>query len=542
MQAFTTAIADQDNAEFFFAPRVYTVDNPAAAAPQPIFRQVALWFNKSDGSIYYQQFGELAAEFDSDGTGADFIDSGHSLGSGDTSTNFFRTWSQNVITWNDDIYMTGLHYNGFSGGSGAGVGGAWQTQSGAIGSPSLPIRYDAQDISFTRPLVHDLDGDTTGFPRARTCVAYHDRIFAANVHKTGSYRYPSRLYWSNAGTAETWGTNSWIGINTDDGQEITAIVPFGEQMLIFKNNSTYTLVGTDEDTFALYPIDVRIGTEGTYAATAAGGVAYFFDTNTCTIWSYDGARFNDVGEPISAYVRANLNYNATFKIVVQVFGHYLWFSYPKTDGSPTQTDENTETLVFDMQRNAWTRWTFGIVPSICARYSDYIATGGAGAVTPGNSNPYFVVDDASNDSYVAIGYMGSTNTDAATVWTDFGANYSFEFRTAWFSPDNGNNRNRIRRFGSLAAENSNDLTVALYRDFINTAWQTFVFDPLAETENILEYHLQQSIVDVNGMFNWLACKVTASHADEAQVNALMYSWSRRGGQRGDMGGTGYDAV
>lgn len=535
---FTDAVTDLDNIEFFFAPRVYTVDDTGAAAPQPIFRQICFVFNTSDGSIYYEPFGDLALDF-AGGTDNNLVDSGHSLGNaGSGSSNYFRIWPINVITWNDDIYMTCLRYNGFSGGSGA--GGTWQTQSGggSPSSPSLPLRYDAQDNTFHRPAVHDLDGDTSGFPRARTAMAYHDRIFAANVHKAGVYRYPSRIYWSNAGTAETWETNSFIEVGADDGTEIVAIIPFGEQIMIFKNSSVWALVGTDEDTFALYPLDKRMGAEGTYCVTAAAGKCWFFDIVTCSVWQYDGANFENIGLPVADHIRHNINFNASSKAVLQIFGDYVWFSYPVADASPTQGDENTETLVWDTKVNAWTRWSFGIVPSVNNRFSDFTVQEPDGVVE-GDANPYFVSNASAEDDHIMKGFMGNVSPDADVVWTDNGTNFEFQFRTFWFSPDIGGSRNRLRRVEVNAAEISDQIDIALYRDFLNSVWTSLSFDPLAHSGDILEYHFQQSSADKLGMFNWLMAELSATHSNEVKVNNVSYQVSSRAAPRGDVGGTGY---
>ena len=123
---FTDAVTDLDQAEFFFAPRVYTDDGGGASA-QPLFTQEVFVFEASDGSIYTTTFGQLQKEFETGGAGTDLTDTGQSLGNAGTgSSNYFRIWPINVITWQDNIYFTSLRFNGFSGGSGA--GGTWRTR------------------------------------------------------------------------------------------------------------------------------------------------------------------------------------------------------------------------------------------------------------------------------------------------------------------------------------------------------------------------------------------------------------------------------
>ena len=98
----------------------------------------------------------------------------------------------------------------------------------------------------------------------------------------------------------------------------------------------------------------------------------------------------------------------------------------------------------------------------------------------------------------------------------------------------------MRRLELLVAQLSDSMTVDLYRDFINSAWTSFSFDALADTSpDLLEYHMQQSSVDVTGLFNWMAVHVSSTSANEEQVNSIGVRYSFRPSPRGDVGGSAY---
>lgn len=523
--------------EFVFAPRVFT-DTGSPAEPE--MAQVLMMFNASDGSLYYGNFGEAYKEYDAPGTGTDPTDSGHSPGEVNASdTDYFRAWPLSTLQYGQYVYVTSLRKDGFSGGSGA--GGAWETENATANSASLPIRYDADADTFSRPTVHPLNGAATGFPRARSAIVKYNRVFAANVHSEGVFRYPSRVYWSDAGTAETFGTNSWIGVSSDDGDEITSLVPFGEQILIFKNNSVWGLTGTDEDTFSLYQLEGANGCEATYGATAAGGVAYFFSHRDATIYEYDGADLTDIGQPISEWLRRQLNFNATSKVVLQVVNDQLWLSFPNgTFNTGNVTDRNAEILCFDLRHRAWTRWLdWGLVPTIIRRDSDYKTTQAGGAFYPGDENPYFAANGAlgAYDGDLLRGWMGTSHDTAGALWSDDGSAVRAEVHTAWLNP--GTDRHRMRRATTYHGATSGSTTIDIYKDFIT--WEeahTYSYDPAAHTDTVAAFANQEQGMDD---FIWTRLKFRLRNDDTErwELNGIDARISTRPHPRGAVMGTQY---
>lgn len=493
----TNDVTDMDTAAMCFLQRVFT-----SSGEHPNFTQRALYFNEDDYELYTQTMGELLEE-DEFGTGTDLVDTGHSMGEFPvpTAVNYFRCWSLQAVTYGDDIYITGLRFGGTS--SNGTVDETDDATSGAS-APSKPIKFDVQAGTFSRPSVHSLAGGTTGFPAARACIVKYDRVFAANLYKKSVYRYPSRLYWSEAGTSETFDENNFIDVSADDGNEVTSLLSFGEQILIFKNTSVWSLIGTDEDTFALYNLDNNLGCEATFGAVASAGLAYFFDYRT-GVWTYDGAKFENISAPINNFLLSVINREAAFKSVMHVHDERIFLSIPISEFDTGPEDHCTRTFMYDAKLKVWTQWDIGWVPYPSEYFTDYNVTG----VGVSNDGRFYAagLDDKVGifkheeaDDYSDGGDHGDTATAIAA-----------NFETTWWNPGETGDAHRIRRLEALVDTNSDAVAVAVYRDLKDTSsWGT---DSIVTTAGYDEWHEIEPDHDI-GLWTWLKIKFSNSTIDE----------------------------
>ena len=85
---------------------------------------------------------------------------------------------------------------------------------------------------------------------------HRNRCFAAGFASS-----PSRLYWSNLGTCDTWTTGTdYVDISPEDGDVITGIgEPFFDMLPIYKKYSTWALKGSTPGTFVLVNISKDTG-------------------------------------------------------------------------------------------------------------------------------------------------------------------------------------------------------------------------------------------------------------------------------------------
>ena len=117
---------------------------------------------------------------------------------------------------------------------------------------------------------------------ARHCAWVNSRMFVA---------VDSLLYWSKKGDPESFdSTFEGEPINKEDGQNIVALVGFGEDLLIFKEQSVHVLTGTTPESWRIFPLFTNIGAVSRWSIVEVGGVLYW--------WSHRGPmRWQGSGQP-----------------------------------------------------------------------------------------------------------------------------------------------------------------------------------------------------------------------------------------------------
>jgi len=368
--------------------------------------------------------------------------------------------------------------------------------------------------TWTRPIPHVLDGSATGFPSARCAVAEYDRIFVANIYKMSAYRYPSRIYWSEAGTAETFLAASFIEVGIDDGSEITQMLPLGDMILVFKNDKTYMLLGTDPDTFMLRNVSPTLGTRSSQGAVEHRGKAYFWD-QSAGLMSYDGANFVNVSEPVNDYINNVKTWNreADFKVNVQAVGDRIYVSLP---GGSDHTGKCELLYIWDTKLEVWTFHDYGI-PSDIRQYETDHSFSGVGLA--GSDDSYF----SSPDNEIGLFRLEGTVSEDELVAGS--ATVSASVTTGWMAPGEIGNRNRLRRLDILTTSSSeSDCDISLYRDFkASSAWQTGTFDPDGTLD---AWHEQDQGFDhVNQMWTWLLLKFVHDQGTALNASILGYQMS-----------------
>lgn len=130
------------------------------------------------------------------------------------------------------------------------------TSFSAIGSANLtkdaPMNFVQASNSlfgFNGTDVVDYDGTTvtknrSSIPLGKYGFWFHNYLFVAGV--SGN---PNRLYWSDLGTPTTFTNTNFIDINANDGDFITGINTLNDELIIFKNNSIWSITGYSGTTF-----------------------------------------------------------------------------------------------------------------------------------------------------------------------------------------------------------------------------------------------------------------------------------------------------
>lgn len=164
------------------------------------------------------------------------------------------------------------------------------------------------------------------FPRANLCKVHANKMFVANTFENGVH-YPNRLRWSHEGRPEDWYDADYIDI-TAGGYGIRAMEIVDGQLLIFKENAIYLLMGYDIENFQLVEISTIHGVEYPQQVAAGDGGVYFFDYPK-GLFFYSRNGIQDVFLRISPIIiDAQVNTTALDDITCSFIGQRLWLSMP----------------------------------------------------------------------------------------------------------------------------------------------------------------------------------------------------------------------
>lgn len=126
--------------------------------------------------------------------------------------------------------------------------------------------------TFNDNLASPDDGD---MPIAKTICGWQSYVWVANTYES-STQYGSRVRFSHPNRAEDWRTDDYIDIDVGrDGDQITALVPLSDRLLVFKNRSVHAITGYDADTFAVHFV-AEVGTPAQESVCQTEYGVYFF--------------------------------------------------------------------------------------------------------------------------------------------------------------------------------------------------------------------------------------------------------------------------
>ncbi len=246
----------------------------------------------------------------------------------------------------------------------SGPDGVWdnitEACSFAVGQDNLATFTVGQDtliiedgLNTTAPFEWTGTGNATdlaGSPPNATVVAFHKNMaFCA-----GRNTYPSTLYFSDLGDIENWttGLSGNVGVETNDGSIIRALVSVFDALYIFKDYSIFRLTGSDKDSFQLQKMVSGIGVTSPQAVSLIGN-QFFIITGQGNVYIYDGAvGLTLISSKIAGTLKTDLSYSryAYANSLTYDTDYYL-------SVSTASSGENDMVLMFDTFNMAWTKFS-----------------------------------------------------------------------------------------------------------------------------------------------------------------------------------------
>ena len=170
--------------------------------------------------------------------------------------------------------------------------------------------------------------------KGRFAILHKEKLFTVDADT------PSTLVWSNSTKPEDWPAVNYWDVKKGDGDEITCLVKFFGEMVVFKRRSIHSLRGTSLDDFRLDEMDTRIGCVGRRAAVADGLRVYFVADDG--LYEFNGMKATNISKALIPKLWATINKQHIHKAAVKAWGGLIWFALP--EGTSTY---NNMVIIYD---------------------------------------------------------------------------------------------------------------------------------------------------------------------------------------------------
>lgn len=328
---------------------------------------------------------------------------------------------------------------------------------------------------------------TGDFPKAKVVAAFSGSVFAANIVE-GTTAYPCRVRWSHPLFPEDWFSYHYVDIEPEDGDEITALVPMGDRLIVFKRNSIHAIYGAPPESLQVSPLSREIGAPSQEAVVGTDlGVMFWHESTGAHLLGPEETKW--IGDRLYASIAdGRISAGRMDEAVVGWLNRRLWVSVPY-EGSTTRN----HVFVYDpfaSKQGAWTQYDLAVGP-----FLNFTAPGSLSVPLAAHSTASRVVQvDVFGKSTDDVG-DGETHIDAhyVTRWWD---NDAQVVKKRWKRPE-------ILLLGGQEAQ----VTVDVFRD-----WD------LSSVKK--SFHLNTTLDDTEAIWD-------QSNWDEAV-------WAGEGGDRGEL--------
>lgn len=231
-----------------------------------------------------------------------------------------------------------------------GISGIWR----------LVSEVSDTDLSYTDHLAEHLLGVEQDPYRGAPPACKYLEVFRNRMAYAGNPSSPSTLYLSNYEEPsvvpsitlleQNANAGGYLGVEANDGDVITALRAFGEQLLIFKHHSVHRLFGTSFRDFELHPLTREVGAPGRRSVCTFQDTILWY-TGSSVVKMTQGGAIEIIGDPVRARLETISAANRA-KVCAVVHDMKYWVFY--CDGTVAY---NNCGLVYDLRRNGWTELT-----------------------------------------------------------------------------------------------------------------------------------------------------------------------------------------
>lgn len=223
-----------------------------------------------------------------------------------------------------------------------------------------PLRWDGTTASRLAQTYNAGDTPNNGdMPIAKCITVWAGSVWVANTLEGGVAR-PNRVRFSHPNFAEDYRDFEFFDVDTgSDGDFITALVPYGDRLLIFKTKSVYAVYGTDPDNFAVLPVSHEVGTLSQESVVQTD-VGLFFFSWPEGVFRYDGRTVTWQFEKLYPAITDGLINDANQSKITLGWGNRrLWVAVPYASATANRVFVLDPTLE---KSGAWVQYDLPLGP------------------------------------------------------------------------------------------------------------------------------------------------------------------------------------
>lgn len=256
-------------------------------------------------------------------------------------------------------------------------------------------------------------------------------------------RHRSRIRFSHYLQPGDWADADYYDIDPDDQtDQITALVPFRNMLLVFKKRSVWGVYGTSRDDFVVERISASGGAWTQESVTVNEGVCYWWSADG-NLMQFNGRQVQPIGDRLVQLVADG--------DILPGADHRLTWAEGRLYASLVKPDASRLLFVFDPtvgRLGCWTKYSFSCSSMVWWRQVSGV--NGIMMTLTAKSGVYDYNIFAQEQDF-----DGSVSTSIAGYYV-----------TAWFSADNPALLKRFRRMHlTCAAKDVSTMNVGVYYDF-----------------------------------------------------------------------------
>jgi hypothetical protein len=322
----------------------------------------------------------------------------------------------------------------------------------ALGHSNDAVRYDGTNVAaLGGGFADNPDSLPHGnMPRAKCIAVWQGSVWVANL--LGN---PNEVRWSWPNEPEDF--PSWAVETIDDGHEsdeIVALVPHHERLLVFKRNSVHAITGRGPKDYRIVPLTSTTGTISQESVVRTDTDVFFFD------WPLGVQRLGISGGPGPAFGKllpiledGRVPPEAKAGITVSWVGSRVWVSVPWRD-SPHGSSRNGRTFILDSRTGGWTASDVGISQAV--------------TITP-SSEAFYAI--AATTHPTQVGYSRVAKLEQAGSLDHGSLPIYGRYRTSWLDANDPQVGKRWRRVGMVHSGNA-AVTTRTYFDYSTATSRT----------------------------------------------------------------------